>query len=116
QRTVCLQGPSVSAIEPWDAVPLALGSLVLGWLLSDQLCRSWIGKDTARVAGSGFALLVLITYGFCHVFSGRGAFLQVGALVGSIMVGNVLFIIIPNQKKTVAALMAGQEPDPILGY
>jgi uncharacterized membrane protein len=71
---------------------------------------------TARLAATGFALLVLITYGFCHVFSGRGAFLQVGALVGSIMVGNVLFIIIPNQRKTVDALIAGREPDPIWGY
>jgi uncharacterized membrane protein len=114
--TVYLLDAAISNIEPLDAVPLAIGSLVLGWIGYDQLCRSWIGKDTARLAACGFSLLILITYGFCHVFSGRGAFLQVGALVGSIMVGNVLFIIIPNQKKTVDALIAGQEPDPILGY
>src|SRR3984885_8578133 len=113
--TVYLLDAAVSNIEPLDAVPLAIGSLVLGWIGYDQLCRSWIGKDTARLAGVGFALLVLITYGFCHVFSGRGAFLQVGALVGSVMVGNVLFIIIPNQRKIVDALILGQEPDPLLG-
>ena len=95
--SVYLLDAAVSSIEPWDAVPLALGSLVLGWIGYDQLCRSWIGQNTARLAICGFALLTLITFGFCHVFSGRGAFLQVGALVGSIMVGNVFFIIIPNQ-------------------
>ena len=61
-------------------------------------------------------LLVLITYGYTHVFSGRGAFIQVGALIGSIMVANVLFIIIPNQRKTIDALLAGREPDPAWGY
>ena len=106
---------NVSSIEPWDAVPLALASLILGWIGYDRLCRSWAGENTARLAVCGFALLTLITYGFCHVFSGRGAFLQVGALVGSIMVGNVFFIIMPNQRKTVAALLAGQEPDAIWG-
>ena len=115
--TVYLLDASVSGIEPLDAVPLALSSLVLGWIGYDQLCRSWIGQNTARLAACGFALLVLITFGFCHVFSEiRGAFLQVGALVGSIMVGNVLFIIIPNQRKTVAALIAGREPEAIWGY
>jgi uncharacterized membrane protein len=49
------------------------------------------------------------------VFSGRGAYIQIGALVGTIMVGNVLIIIIPNQRKTVDALIAGKEPDPIWG-
>ncbi len=106
---------SVSSIEPLDAVPLALFSLVLGWIAYDQLCKSPIGDNTARLAFTGFALLTLITFGFCHIFSGRGAFLQVGALVGSIMVGNVFFIIMPNQRKTIAELIAGREPNPAWG-
>ena len=63
----------------------------------------------------GYVFLVALTYGFTHVFSGRGAFNQIGALVGTIMVANVFVIIIPNQKKIVAALIAGKEPDPEWG-
>ncbi len=59
--------------------------------------------------------LVGLTYAFTHVFSGRGAFTQIGALIGTIMVANVFVIIIPNQKKTVAAMLAGKEPDPVWG-
>jgi uncharacterized membrane protein len=107
---------SVANITPWDAVPLAAFSLVAGWLAYDALCRSWIGRETGRLALTGFVLLVLIAFGYTHVFSGRGAFIQVGALIGSIMVANVLFIIIPNQRKTIDALLAGREPDPTWGY
>ncbi len=63
----------------------------------------------------GYVFLVGLTYGFTHVFSGRGAFTQIGALIGTIMVANVFVVIIPNQKKTVAALIAGQAPDPKWG-
>ena len=63
----------------------------------------------------GYVFLVGLTYGFTHVFSGRGAFTQIGALIGTIMVANVFVIIIPNQKKTVAALLAGKEPNPVWG-
>src|SRR5690606_38571216 len=59
--------------------------------------------------------LVALAYGFTHLFSGRGAFVQIGALVGTIMVASVFVVIIPNQKKTVAALLAGREPDPAWG-
>ena len=59
--------------------------------------------------------LVALTYGFTHVFSGRGAFTQIGALIGTIMVANVFIIIIPYQKKTVAALIAGKDARPGLG-
>jgi uncharacterized membrane protein len=63
----------------------------------------------------GYVFLVGLTYAFTHVFSGRGAFTQIGALIGTIMVANVFVIVIPNQKKTVAALLAGQKPDPVWG-
>jgi uncharacterized membrane protein len=106
---------SVANITPYDAVPLAVASLVAGWFLYDALCRSWIGRETGRLAIAGFILLVLISYFDSRLFSGRAAFIQVGALVGSIMVGNVLLIIIPNQRKTVDALLAGRIPEAIWG-
>jgi len=106
---------SVLRIHPIDAVALGAGSLAAGWLVYDRLCKSWIGQDTLRLATVGFVLLVLATFGYVHVFSGRGAFIHVGALVGSIMVGNVFFVIIPNQTIVVRDLIAGKVPDPRLG-
>jgi uncharacterized membrane protein len=62
-----------------------------------------------------FVLIVAASWGLSHVFSGRGAFIHVGSLIGTIMAVNVFFVIIPNQKKLVAQLTAGQEPDPRYG-
>ena len=113
--TVYLIDRSVLNITIIDAVVGGAASLALGWVVYDQLCKSWVGQDTRRLAAVGFVLLVLAIFAYTHVFSGRGAFIHVGALVGSIMVGNVLFIIIPNQKIVVRDLIAGRVPDPRLG-
>ncbi len=113
--TLYLIDPSVMALSPITAVAIAGGSLVLGWVVYDLLCRSWFGQTTSRLALSGFVLLVAATYGYTHVFSGQGAFIQVGALVGTIMAANVAMIIIPNQRKTVACLLKGEEPLAVWG-
>ena len=107
--------PRVMDLSPGAAIGLSLGGLALGWIVYDLLCRSPLGDKTGLLATLVFALAVAAAYGFTHVFSGRAAFVHVGAFLGSIMAGNVFFIIIPNQKKTVAALLAGQAPDPALG-
>ncbi len=113
--SVYLIDPAVMNIDAADAIPASVASLVIGWFLYDLMCRSWFGRTTARLAISGFMLFLVATYGYTHVFSGRGAFIQVGALVGTIMAANVLIVIIPGQRKVVAALLAGQQPDPIHG-
>ena len=97
------------------AAAIAFGSLVVTWLMYEALCRSPLGRHEVALALVGYVFLVALTYGFTHVFSGRGALNQIGALIGTIMVANVFLIIIPNQKKTVAALLAGKEPDAALG-
>jgi uncharacterized membrane protein len=97
------------------AAAIAFGSLVLAWLLYEGLCRSPLGRHEIPLALVGYVFLVALTYGFTHVFSGRGAFTQIGALIGTIMVANVFLIVIPNQNKTVAAMLAGKEPDPVWG-
>ena len=74
-----------------------------------------LGKHECGLALVGYVFLVGLTYAFTHVFSGRGAFTQIGALIGTIMVANVFAIIMPYQRKTVAALIAGKEPDPYWG-
>jgi uncharacterized membrane protein len=106
---------SVADLDNANAVIIALVSLPVGWLLYDSLCRSGLGRDPRRLALAGFCVLLAAIWGLTHLFSGRGAYMQIGALVGTIMVGNVFFVIIPNQRRIVTALLAGLEPDPRLG-
>ena len=104
-----------AALTPWQAIGIGLAFLAGGWLVYDGLCRSRIGNDAVLFFCLWFAALVAAAYGLTHIFSGRGAFIHVGALVGSVMVGNVFFIIIPNQKKAVAEMIAGRVPAARLG-
>ena len=113
--TLYLIDPSVAKLSPTVAVAGGAASLAVGWLVYDALCKSPIGREAHRLALVGFCLLVAVAFAYSRLFSGRGAFIQVGALAGSIMVGNVAHIIIPNQRKVVAALLAGRTPDPSLG-
>jgi uncharacterized membrane protein len=98
-----------------QAALIAFFSLAVAWLVYEALCRSPLGKYDVALALVGYVFLVALTYGFTHVFSGRGAFTQIGALIGTIMVANVFVIIIPYQKKSVAAMLAGKTPDPRWG-
>lgn len=107
--------PAVLALPVWAAVLISLVGLAGGWLAYNAMCRSPLGQDDVRLAAAGFVFLVVLAYVFTWIFSGRGAYMQMGALIGSIMAANVLMIIIPNQKKVVDALIAGREPDPGLG-
>jgi uncharacterized membrane protein len=106
---------SVMDLSAPMAALIAFLSLTIAWLAYEGLCRSPLGKHEGVLAIVGYVFLVALTYGFTKVFSGRGAFTQIGALIGTIMVANVFAIIIPNQKKVVADLIAGRTPDPALG-
>ena len=104
----------------WDCRPgprsqSASASLIVGWVVYDLMCKSPLGRNDYVLLAAFFVFLVAAGWGFTKVFSGRGAFIQLGALIGTAMVANVAMIIIPNQRKVVAALMAGQTPDPKLG-
>jgi len=79
------------------------------------LCRSPLGKHDLWFGVVTFALIVGAAYGLPHVLSGRAAYIHVGALIGTIMVGNVLMLIIPGQRKMVEAMSAGRMPDPVHG-
>ncbi len=106
---------SVLNLTALQAAGIAFVSLVVSWLVYEALCRSPLGKHEVALALVGYVYLVALTYGFTHVFSGLGAFTQIGALIGTIMVANVFVIIIPYQRKTVDAMIAGKEPDPVWG-
>jgi uncharacterized membrane protein len=106
---------SVLDLSPVQAGLFSLVSLALAWLLYEAACRSKFAKQELAFVISGYVFLVALTFAFTHVLSGRGAFNQIGAIIGTIMVANVFLIIIPNQRKTVAALIAGEKPDPAYG-
>ena len=90
---------------------VGLGTLVLGWLLYDGAWRL-IGPRAPGLASTAFGLaLVAVGYGLCQVLTGRAAYMHAGALMGTLMAGNVFFHIIPSQKQLVAALTAGQPHD-----
>jgi len=102
-------------LVPWQAVAVSLGGLALGWIVYDLLCRSPLGRNDTALALVGFVFLVALAWLFTLVFSGRGMIMQMGALIGTMMVANVFLLIIPNQKKVVADLIAGRQPEPRLG-
>src|SRR5712672_2687900 len=106
---------SILNLTPLQAGLFSFGSLALAWLLYEGACRSGLARHELPFALGGYVFLVGLTYAFTHVLSGRGAFNQIGAIVGTIMVANVFVVIIPNQKKIVTALLAGRSPDPELG-
>lgn len=115
-------GASLYLIDPavWPATPLVaagigIGSLAVGWIVYDLLCRSPLGKSDLWLAIAGFVLVVGAAWGYGQVFGGRAALLHTGALMATWMSGNVAMLIIPNQRKVVAALLAGKAPDPALG-
>lgn len=103
------------ALTPWQAVALSLAALIGGWLVYDGLCRSRLGKSDLALGVVWFLLLTAAAYGLSLIFSDRAAYVQIGAMVGTVMAANVFRVIIPNQKKTVAAMLAGQEPAAYLG-
>jgi len=106
---------AVMPLLPAQAVVISLVSLAAGWFAYDALCKSVIGKSTPVLAIAVFALIMVAAYIFAHVYSGRGALIHVGAFIGTIMAVNVFGVIVPNQKKITAALLAGRAPDPALG-
>ena len=100
-----LIAPGSSMSGP-EAVAIGIGSLIAGWFVYDFLCDSALGKRPALLGFILFLLLVAAAFGLSKVFSGRGAYLHVGAIIGTIMVGNVFRIIMPAQRALVAAIKA----------
>jgi uncharacterized membrane protein len=112
--TTYLVDRSVADISPLAAVAISIGLLVVGWLVYDALSRLLEGRD--RLLAAALAVVIVVSaFGAWQVFSPRAAFIQVGAMIGTWMAANVLFVIIPGQRELVAAKLAGREPDPMPG-
>lgn len=112
---VYLIDPAVRKISVGMAAFIGIASLALGWIVYDGLCRSPLAKNDVTLAAVGFAFIIFMAWCFQQVFSARGAFIHTGALMATMMTGNVAMVIIPNQRKVVAALMRGEAPDPKYG-
>ena len=107
--------PDVLPLTRPVAVSIALGVLVAGWLGYDALCRSPLGRRPAALAGALACFIAVLAWSLCHLFGGRGAFMLFGSALGTLMVANVLFVIIPGQRELVYAKQAGREPDAAPG-
>lgn len=103
-----------SGMAPTTAIAIGVGALVAGWFVYDFLCDSPLGKTPMLLGAVLFILLVAAAYGLAQVFSGRGAYIHVGAIIGTIMVGNVFRVIMPAQRNLVSAIEENREPDPAL--
>jgi uncharacterized membrane protein len=111
---VFLIDPDVANLTPAVAVILALSFLAVGWLVYDLLCRM-LQKREGLLAVLVVAFVVAASWVACHLFSGRAAYLIIGAMIATIMSANVFFLIIPGQRKIIAAMKANQPVDPIHG-
>ncbi len=115
QAEVYLIDPRVAPLSKTAAIAIGLGFLAGGWLIYDGLCRSPLARRGAWLAAVLGALLCAAAYALCALFSGRGAYIEFGAMLGTLMVANVFFVIIPGQREMVAAKAAGRDPDPQAG-
>ncbi len=97
------------------AILISLASIFGGWFAYDLICKSKFGDNNTRLMILLYILLVGLAWGFTQVFTGRAAFLHLGAITATIMSANVFITIIPNQKIVVADLIAGRKPDPKYG-
>ena len=106
---------SVADLSPVMATGIAV--LILGgaWIVYDLLCKSPLGKNEAALGAVLFALTIVLAWGLCQLYSGRGAYIHFGAALGTIMVANVCFVIIPGQRRMVDAAGKGVSPDPADG-
>jgi uncharacterized membrane protein len=109
---VRLVDPTVADISDWAAIALSVGGLGLAWVVYDILCRTLGQRSELALAAVCIALVALAARGASELFAARAAYLQVGAMLGTIMAANVLAVIIPAHRKLVSAMAEGLEPDP----
>jgi uncharacterized membrane protein len=103
---------SVADLSTWEAILISVGLLAAAWFVYDGLCRV-LGARPLVLATTLLALITLAAWGISHLFSGRATYIQIGAMIGTMMVGNVFFVIIPAHRELVRAKQEGREPDPV---
>jgi uncharacterized membrane protein len=106
---------TVMILDPWLAVGIGVGTLVVGWLFYHYLCKSRLGRKPVPLAIIIFVFMVGVAHGLAETFGSRAAYMHVGALIGTIMAANVFFVIIPKQRVMVDAMTRGEAPDAEAG-
>ena len=96
---------------PYAAIVISIASLIVGWILYDQICKK-LANNKVVFTLLITLLLVLFAWFYSQVFSGRAAYIHFGAMIGTLMAANVFFVIIPGQKRMVAAAKKGLAPNP----
>ncbi|CUH70123.1 putative membrane protein [Thalassovita autumnalis] len=99
----------------WQGILISAGSLTLGWLIYDFLCKSPLGNTPTLLMLLLFCMLVVMGWGYNQIFTGRATMLHLGAFTATIMTANVFFIIMPNQRIVVKDLQEGRTPDAKYG-
>jgi uncharacterized membrane protein len=108
--------PDVAALTAREAVLISAGSLPLAYLAYDLVWRTRIGKRPGLATLLTIAVVVAAAAVYFLSFSGRAAYVHVGVLLGTLMTGNVWFVILPSQRELIAATTEGREQDPAIGY
>ena len=104
--------PGDGALSAPAAIGIAIAYIVGGWLIYDILCKSPLARDARVFGGILLLLTAVLAWSLSELYSGRGAYIHFGAVLGTIMVANVFFVIIPGQKQMIAAVERGETPDP----
>lgn len=107
--------PAVAQLTPLAAIAIGVGSMLMAWIVYDGLCKSPLSQTGLLFFIVIFGLVAMAAYGLTQVFSARGAYIHVGAMLGNIMALNVFFTIIPGQKELVRAMVEHRDPDPLPG-
>jgi len=106
--------PDVAQISQAQGIAIGLAVLAGGWIVYDLALRSPLGRSEAAFAFFSLIMITLLAWGVTRIFSGRAAYIHVGAMLGTIMTANVWFRILPSQRKMIAAAAAGQTFDAAL--
>ncbi|MAP13993.1 urate hydroxylase PuuD [uncultured Sulfitobacter sp.] len=110
-----LLDPTKADISLFQGILISGGSLTIGWLLYDAMCKSKLADHPTVLMLLLFVILVIMSWGYNQIFTGRAALLHLGAFTATIMTANVFFQIMPNQRVVVEDLKAGRTPDAKYG-
>ncbi len=110
-----LLDPSKANLTLFQGILISGGSLTIGWIAYDYMCKSKLGEHSTLLMLLLFVILVIMSWGYNQIFTGRAALLHLGAFTATIMTGNVFFQIMPNQRIVVADLKAARTPDAKYG-
>jgi uncharacterized membrane protein len=111
-----LTDPATSSLSQLAAVGVGVGAIVVAQIVYDALWKMVGPRSMAAAGALSIAALVLLAYGLTSLLSGRAAYLHMGAVLATIMAANVAHVIMPSQRKLVAAVTAGQPPDPAVAW